>query len=105
MSPSEFQLYLLGVVRRLQPEAYGVTIHQKVKDETARDLSFGALYAHLNALEASGYVESYTEPGGPERDHHDRRYWRPTDAGRRLVIPGETKPQWLLPGLGDPKPA
>src|ERR1700730_6656239 len=51
------QQVLLAILRR-HPNAYGVSIRDEIKQETATEISFGSIYAVLDRLEQRGFVSS-----------------------------------------------
>ncbi len=77
-------LVLLGVLSRAEEPTYGYQIIKRIEAtiDSLPMMKQGALYPVLRSLERSGLLESTVEPSvsGPPR-----RYYRITDAGRRVL--------------------
>ncbi len=77
--PSDKTL-VLEAIRDLEPNAYGVTIYEKLKEK----VSFGRIYEVLNRLEESGSIQI---------NRRDQRGFAVlTDAGREALMTA-TAPQ------------
>lgn len=71
------QEQLLDVLDALDGCGYGVTIRQAIEAQLGRFISYGELFATLNALEEAGVVRSTETPGGPERGGRPKKhFWR-----------------------------
>ena len=81
----EFEELVLLAVRRLEGDAYGVTVQRLLERETSRSVSLGAAYAALDRLHAKGLLVSSTTPGTPIRGGRSRRLFRLTAEGRRTI--------------------
>jgi DNA-binding PadR family transcriptional regulator len=81
----EFEHIVLLAVLRLGEGAYGVTVRQEIQTRTGRTVSFGAIYATLNRLEAKGLVTSRAGEPTPERGGRAKRLFRVTAHGLRSV--------------------
>ena len=60
---------------RAAPGIYGVPLRQVVTITTGRAVSYGSLYAALDALEDQGWVTQQLEHGGPERGGVPKACW------------------------------
>lgn len=77
----EFELLILLAVRRLDPEAYGVTILEELEERTRRSLTLGTVYKTLGRLESKGYLETRTAPPTGERGGRRKKLYTLTAAG------------------------
>lgn len=77
----EFEHIVLLALLRLEDRAYGVTIRQEIELRTGREVSFGAVYATLDRLEAKGLVRSHRGDPTPERGGRSKRFFRVTGRG------------------------
>jgi len=80
----EFEELVMLAVAGLD-DAYGVSIKNRLDQETNRDVTIGAVYAALDRLEDKTLVVS-TEVAGPaERGGRRRRAFTVTPEGRRIL--------------------
>lgn len=78
---------VLRVVRALQPEACGMAIRQELFGEKRGGLGgIGWTYCKLDRLEMEGWLTSREEPGGPERNYRNRRFFEITESGMRKMM-------------------
>lgn len=84
LSRSE-EIVLLSIWK-LQENAYGVSIRDKVIEATGYEWSIGALYAPLHRLQKKGLVE--TREGDPVSERGGRRkiFYRLTSQGREALL-------------------
>jgi len=84
LSPPEFQI-LLALA---DGEKHGYAIMQEVhkRTEGRTRLGPGTLYGAIKRMLADGLIEETDERPDPKLDDQRRRYYRLTDAGRRLAI-------------------
>lgn len=84
LSPPEFQI-LLALA---DGEKHGYAIMQEVQTRSAgrTRLGPGTLYGAVKRMLGGGLVEETEERPDPQLDDQRRRYYRLTDAGRRLAI-------------------
>ncbi len=75
------QREILDAVRRLTPNAYGLTIY----DALLGGYSFGKIYVALDELEAKGLVVSEHKGATPERGYREKRFVSLTDAGTEAL--------------------
>lgn len=94
------QLVLLALLR-LEPDAYGRTIHREMEERTGRSVSIGSVYVVLERLETKGYVSSSSGPPTPARGGRSKRLFVVTGSGRsaldqsRAAIAALAPPGWL----------
>jgi DNA-binding PadR family transcriptional regulator len=84
LSPPEFQI-LLALA---DGEKHGYAIMQEVQTRIAgrTRLGPGTLYGAIKRMLGGGLVEETEERPDPQLDDQRRRYYRLTDAGRRLAV-------------------
>jgi DNA-binding PadR family transcriptional regulator len=84
LSPPEFQI-LLALA---DGEKHGYAIMQEVGTRSAgrTRLGPGTLYGAIKRMLGSGLIEEAEERLDPKLDDQRRRYYRLTDAGRRLAV-------------------
>ena len=85
-SLGQFEQLVLTAILSLHEDAYGVTIHSKVK-ELARPkaVSLGAVYVTLDRLEDKGLVKSWLSDPTPERGGRAKRCYRLDALGERAL--------------------
>lgn len=81
----EFELVVMISIIRLGEDAYGVPISREIEQQTARNVTFGSVYATLDRLERKGFVRSSLGEATPERGGRAKRYFRVTTTGLRMV--------------------
>jgi DNA-binding PadR family transcriptional regulator len=84
LSRSE-EIVLLSIWK-LQEDAYGVSIRDKVIESTGYEWSIGALYAPLHRLQKKGLVESREGDPVPERGGRRKIFYRLTPRGREALL-------------------
>jgi PadR family transcriptional regulator PadR len=72
---------ILTTILRLEDEAYGVAIRQKVAELTDQDLIYGTLYNTLDQLFRKGYVKKTRGKPTPERGGRGKIYYSLTTQG------------------------
>lgn len=84
LSPPEFQI-LLALA---DGEKHGYAIMQEVhaRTEGRTRLGPGTLYGAIKRMLGGGLIEEAEERPDPKLDDQRRRYYRLTDAGRRLAV-------------------
>jgi PadR family transcriptional regulator PadR len=82
----QFEQLVLTAILRLKEDAYGVTIHAKVKElAEPKAVSLGAIYVTLDRLEDKGYVASWLSEPTPERGGRAKRCYRLEGLGERAL--------------------
>ncbi len=79
LSRSE-EIFLLAIWR-LQDNAYGVTIRNKLKEVTGKTWAFGAIFITLDRLVKKGFLTSYLTEPTPERGGRSKRIYQLTKDG------------------------
>jgi len=72
---------ILTTILRLEDEAYGVAIRQRVAELTGQDLIYGTLYNTLDQLFRKGYVQKKRGTPTPERGGRGKIYYSLTSHG------------------------
>lgn len=76
---------VLLAVYHLEDNAYLIPIREQVKKYTGKYFSVGTIYAPLNRLSISGYLETFLGEASPERGGKAIKYYRVTDKGFRAL--------------------
>ena len=76
-----FEELVLLATASLEDEAYGVTVQQRLEEETGSAVALGAVYAVLDRLEHKGYVRSAWGEATPQRGGRRKRMYRVTPPG------------------------
>ncbi|HYM09787.1 MAG TPA: helix-turn-helix transcriptional regulator, partial [Bryobacterales bacterium] len=85
-SIGQFEQLVLTAVLALAENAYGVTIHAKVRELAhPKAVSLGAVYVTLDRLEDKGLVSSRLSDPTPERGGRAKRCYRLEALGERAL--------------------
>jgi PadR family transcriptional regulator PadR len=85
-SLGQFEQLVLTAILTLRDDAYGVTIHAKVRDlARPKAVSLGAVYVTLDRLEDKGLVVSWLSDPTPERGGRAKRCYRLEALGERAL--------------------
>ena len=85
-SLGQFEQLVLTAIITLREDAYGVTIHSKVRELAApKAVSLGAVYVTLDRLEDKGLVASWLSDPTPERGGRAKRCYRLEALGERTL--------------------
>ena len=76
-----FEELVLLAVASLRGAGYGVTIQERLEEETGHRVSVGAVYATLDRLERKGLLGSRLGPATAERGGKRKRVYRIHAAG------------------------
>jgi len=96
---AEFELYLLLAIKRLDDNAYGVTIRREIEERTGRPVSIGAVYATLGRLGDKGFVTFRESDPLPVQGGRSRKYFNLTAAGQRALQHSATMLERMMEGL------
>ncbi len=77
---------VLLAVWKLQGNAYGVTIRQRILDTTGQEWSIGAIYPPLHRLEKKGMLTTIKGEPLPERGGRSKVYYQVTEEGRKAML-------------------
>ena len=83
LSRSE-EIVLLSIWK-LQDNAYGVTIREKIYEDTDQKWTIGAVYAPLHRIEKKGLVKSYYGDPIPERGGRRKVLYLVTAKGKKAL--------------------
>ncbi len=78
------ELILLAVYG-LEDDAYGVTIRNRIIEETGLDWSIGAVYVPLNRLAREGYLKTTIGEPTSQRGGKRKKYFSLTPAGMKTL--------------------
>lgn len=90
---------ILTTILRLEEEAYGVAIRQKVADLTDEDLIYGTLYNTLDQLFRKGYVQKKRGKPTPERGGRGKIFYSLTSYGIEALQESRDLHERLWKGL------
>ena len=82
----QFEQIVLTAILSLRDDAYGVSIHEKVRKLAhPKKTSLGAIYVTLDRLEDKGFVRSWLTDPTPERGGRSKRCYRLEALGERAL--------------------
>ena len=76
---------ILSVIWAQKDEAYGVSIRQKEKKLSGKNLNYGTLYNNLEQLLRKGYVTKTEGESTPDRIGRPRIYYTLTPRGKKAL--------------------
>ena len=76
---------VLLAVLKLGSGAYGVSIREKIREDTGIEWSFASIYTPLDKLTHKKYVKKIKGEPSPERGGKSRYYYRVTLDGKRAL--------------------
>jgi len=82
---SRLEEIILLSVWRLSPNAYGITIHEKVVEATGKNWPLGAIYAPLERLRKNQYVKTTTSRPTSERGGRRKVIYSLTPSGKAAL--------------------
>ena len=77
---------ILLCVLKLDEEAYGVSIRNRIREETGEKWSFASIYPPLESLYKKGFVNRIKGDPLPERGGKSRYFYKVTTAGKKVLI-------------------
>lgn len=80
-----FEQVVLAAILALEGNAYGVTIHARVEELSARKVARGAVYATLDRMEDKGLIASWLSEPTKERGGRSRRHYRLEKSGQQAL--------------------
>jgi DNA-binding PadR family transcriptional regulator len=84
-SCGQFEQLVLTAILSLGDNAYGVTIHSKVEELSAKPASLGAIYVTLDRLEDKGFLSSRLTDPTAERGGRAKRCYIVEESGSRAL--------------------
>lgn len=85
-APGQFEQLVLTAIITLGDDAYGISIHRKVKELAhSQSVSLGAIYVTLDRMEDKGYVRSWLSDPTPERGGRSKRKYELKAAGDKAL--------------------
>lgn len=85
-----FDLAVLAIVSRLQPNAYGVPVWKALEAFLEGPVSLARIYDAFERLEAQGLVTSWMGNPTAERGWREKRYFTVTTGGAQVLRPTDT---------------
>jgi DNA-binding PadR family transcriptional regulator len=80
-----YESIILLAILRLEDNAYGVTIREKIEELAQRSISYGTLYSYLDQVHRKGYVRKYVGKPSPERGGRRKIYYMLTADGKEAL--------------------
>lgn len=82
----EFEEVVLLVIAGCSGEAYGVTIWERLQQQTGRTITMSAVHATLYRLEEKGYLASSLGGATAERGGRRKRFFALTSTGSKALL-------------------
>lgn len=82
----EFEEVVLLVIAGCTEEAYGVTIWERLQQQTGRTITMSAVHATLYRLEEKGYLASELGGATAERGGRRKRFFALTATGSKALL-------------------
>lgn len=82
----EFEEVVLLVIAGCSEEAYGVTIWERLQQQTGRTITMSAVHATLYRLEEKGYLASSLGGATAERGGRRKRFFALTATGSKALL-------------------
>ena len=82
----EFEEVVLLVIAGCTDEAYGVTIWERLQQQTGRSITMSAVHATLYRLEEKGYLASELGGATAERGGRRKRFFALTATGSKALL-------------------
>lgn len=92
------QILLLSILK-LEDNAYGVTIREKVVECTGKSIVYGTLYNSLDKLLRKGYVDTFRGDPTPERGGRSKIFYTLTAAGEAALARARELQEALWKGV------
>jgi PadR family transcriptional regulator PadR len=100
MPLSDLQLAALAAVAQLDPDAYGVSVRDRIAAMwNGRRPSLGSVYTTLEALEAEGLIRSWLGEPIAERGGRAKRLFAVSATGARALAKGRQDRARILGSL------
>jgi PadR family transcriptional regulator PadR len=77
---------ILITILKLEDDAYGVSIREKIYKDTGSRWSFASIYTPLDNLRKKGFVKKIKGDPLPERGGKSKFYYRITQNGKEALI-------------------
>lgn len=93
--------YILLALQNADHHGYAIINEVAKRTDGAVRLRTGTLYNAVRRMLAQGFIEEVAERPDPAIDDERRRYYRATDAGRRVFRTEATRLQQMLSHAGE----
>ena len=101
-SLGQFEQLILTAILRLRDNAYGVTIHSKVRElADPKPVSLGAVYVTLDRLEDKGLTVSWLSEPTQERGGRAKRCYRLEALGERALEESAVTAKRIWDGIAE----
>ena len=92
---------LLLTIWKLNDNAYGVPIMEKLRETTKKKIVYGTLYNSLDNLVQKGYVVTIKGEPTPERGGRSKVYYALTEKGKAALQKAKELQVYLWEGVPD----
>jgi PadR family transcriptional regulator PadR len=82
---SALEQKVMLAIQRQHPNAYGISIQDKLLEATGKNYSFGSIYAALDRLEEKGFIKSRSGEKTAERGGKKKLYFELTGVGHSAL--------------------
>lgn len=96
----EFEHLVLLAVLQLKDEAYGVSVTERLAEQTGQDVAQAAVYLTLRRLERKGWLEGHTLSSRPG-DGRARKTYTVTDEGRGRLADAQSTLRAMWDSIGE----
>lgn len=80
-----YESIIMLAILRLEDNAYGVPIREKIEEITQRTISYGTLYSYLDQIHRKGYVTKSIGKPLPERGGRRKIFYKLTPDGTEAL--------------------
>ncbi|MCP3681120.1 MAG: PadR family transcriptional regulator [bacterium] len=95
--------FILLSVMHLKEDAYSLPIQKKISEISGEHWSLGTIYAPLDRLEKKKYLESYLSETTPERGGRQKRIYRVTNDGLKVLKKTQEAHNQMWENIGEPE--
>ena len=81
----ELEEWVLLMVCRLHPDAYGVNVRDELASQTGRDLTMATIHVALHRLEEKGFLKSFLSDPTAVRGGKSKRIFQVTAYGLKAL--------------------
>ncbi len=81
----ELEEWVLLMVCKLHPEAYGVNVRDELASQTGRDLTMATIHVALHRLEEKGFLKSFLSDPTAVRGGKSKRIFHTTAYGVKAL--------------------
>jgi PadR family transcriptional regulator PadR len=85
MNIGALEQHVLMAIVALHPDAYGVSIQDRIRERTGSEPSIGSTYAALDRLEEKGFIRPRLGVSTPERGGRRKLHFTVTATGQETL--------------------